>query len=381
MDAYRGLVMLAIASSAFGIPQVAEHFSHNPTWQAVAYQFKHVPWVGCTFWDLIQPSFMFMVGVSMAFSYAKRQRMGQSYRGMLGHASVRAGVLVALGVFLASNWSSETNYSFVNVLAQIGLGYIFLFLLWSRPPLVQLGATLGVLAGSWLLFAAYPLPAADFDYHSVGVSDDSTLLSSFAAHWNKNANVAADFDRWFLNLFPRSEPFTFNRGGYQTLNFIPSLATMIFGLLVGELMRSDRGSGKKLAWLVGGGLVGLAAGYALHATNLCPLVKRIWTPSWAIFSTGWCCLILAGFYTVIDLGRQRWWAFPLTVVGMNSIAMYMMSQLLKPWTRKTLQTHLGSDYSEAFGVAYAPMVEATTTVLVLWLLCYWLYRQRVFLRI
>jgi heparan-alpha-glucosaminide N-acetyltransferase len=307
--------------------------------------------------------------------------MGQSYARMLGHAGVRAVVLILLGIFLSSNWSSETNFTFVNVLTQMGLGYVFLFLLWNRPPPVQVTAAIGILAGYWALFAAHPLPAADFDYQAVGVEADWPLLSGFAAHWNKNVNAAAAFDLWFLNLFPRSAPFEFNSGGYQTLNFIPSLATMIFGLVAGELMRSERAPRSKLGWLLAAGLAGLTIGYALHATNLAPLVKRIWTPSWAIYSSGWCCLILAGFYAVVDLGGRRRWAFPLTVVGMNSIAMYMMSQLLKPWTRGALQTHLGKEYPRMFGETYAPIVEATAVVLVLWLFCYWLYRQKVFLRI
>lgn len=381
MDAYRGLVMLAIASSALGIPQVAKQFSASPTWQAAAYQFEHVAWTGCSFWDLIQPSFMFMVGVSMAFSYAKRQRLGQSYAQLLGHATVRAIVLVLLGIFLSSNWSRQTNFTFVNVLTQIGLGYVFLFLLWNRPRWVQWTAATGILVGYWALFAFYPLPGADFDYQSVGLPDDWPLMTGLAAHWNKNANVAADFDLWFLNLFPRPEVFRFNSGGYQTLNFIPSLATMIFGLMAGELMRSERYASSKLGWLVAAGLGGLAVGYGLHAAGVCPLVKRIWTPSWTLFSTGWTCLMLAAFYAVIDVGKQRWWAFPLTVVGMNSITMYVMSQLLKPWTRDSLQIHLGSEYSQAFGSVYAPMFEAIAVVTVLWLICYWLYRQKVFLRI
>ena len=103
------------------------------------------------------------------------------------------------------------------------------------------------------------------------------------------------FDLWFLNLFPRPKPFEFAAGGYHTLNFISSLATMIFGLLVGELMRSDRRPGKKLAWLLAAGLTGLVVGYTLPA--------------------------------------------------------------------------------------YAPIVEANADVLVLWLFCYWLYRQKVFFRI
>jgi heparan-alpha-glucosaminide N-acetyltransferase len=379
--------MLAIAANGLGITKVAEHFPKSHIWQTLAFHFDHVTWVGCGFWDLIQPSFMFMVGVSMAYSYVKRQSLGHSYARMLGHATVRAFVLVALGVFLSSNWSKETNYTFVNVLSQIGLGYVFLFLLWGRGAGVQLLTPALILMAYWGAFALYPLPAADFDYASVGVAD-GPYLSGFAAHWNKNTNVAAAFDVWFLNLFPRSTPFVFNSGGYQTLNFIPSLATMIFGLMAGELLRSKRGEFMKFLWLALAGLAGLAIGMAWHASGCGPIVKRIWTPSWAIYSTGWTLLLLAGFYLSIDLSSKwrwasplRWCAFPLIVVGVNSITMYCMSQLLKPWTRRSLEIHLGSGFAQILDSTYAPIVEATAVALVLWLFCFWLYRQKVFLKI
>ena len=98
---------------------------------------------------------------------------------------------------------------------------------------------------------------------SVGVSADWPHLEGIAAHWDKNTNAAAVFDQWFLNLFPRSKPFVFNGGGYLTLSFIPSLATMIFGLLAGELLRSPRTSDRRKFWiLVGAGLVGPGRGEA-----------------------------------------------------------------------------------------------------------------------
>lgn len=388
IDAYRGLVMFAIASHGLGIHAAAQNFPDSAVWTELARQTEHVAWVGCVAWDMIQPSFMFLVGVAMAFSCAKRQSRGDSYGSMCGHAVVRSIILVALGILLASNWSDRTVFEFPNVLAQIGLGYTFLFLLWGRRPLVQFGAAIAVLVLCWGWFALYPLPPQGFDYSSVGVPEDWAHLSGFAAHWDKNTNAAAAVDVWFLNLFPRPEPFVFNKGGYQTLNFIPSLATMLFGLMVGELLRGTRHGLVKLAVLVVSGLAGVLIGWALDRYGICPVVKRIWTPSWAIYSAGWACLVLALFYAAIDLWNRSflsraasWFAFPLVVFGANSILVYMMGQLVWGWTRDTLQIHLGADYALAFGEAYAPIVEASGVVLAFWLFCFWLYRQRVFLRI
>ncbi len=381
--------MFAIASHGLGIHTAAtKHFEHSPIWSALAHLTEHVPWVGCVPWDMIQPSFMFLVGVAMAFSCAKRLARGDSYGSMFGHAVIRSFVLVALGVLLSSNWSTQTNFEFPNVLAQIGLGYTFVFLMWNRSPVVQFGTAIAVLGAYWALFALYPLPPQGFDFASVGVPEDWTHLTGFAAHWGKNTNPAAAFDTWFLNLFPRAEAFVFNRGGYQTLNFVPSIATMVFGLMVGELLRSDRRGAVKFFVLFFAGLLGLLVGWALDLYGICPVVKRIWTPSWAIYSTGWTCLLLAAFYGAIDLWNRsslsraaRWCVFPLFVFGANSILVYMMGQLARGWTRNTLEIHLGRDYSAVFGLAYAPIVEASCVVLAFWLFCYWLYRQKIFLRI
>jgi predicted acyltransferase len=204
-------------------------------------------------------------------------------------------------------------------------------------------------------------------------------LHGFAAHWNKNANVAALFDRWFLNLFPGPEgkPFQFNEGGYATLNFVPSMATMLFGALAGRLLRSDRQPTEKLIMLLVAGALGVVIGSSLDP-DICPLVKRIWTPSWTIYSAGWAALELMAFYWLIDLRGLRFWAFPLVVVGMNSIAMYMMAQLTRPWVRSTLKIHLGH---ELFSGRYGPIIESAAVLFVWWLVCFWMYKRKVFLRI
>jgi len=387
LDAYRGFIMLAMASSGLGLRAAAQNLPENETLKFLAAQVDHVPWVGCVFWDLIQPAFMFMVGVSMAYSYSGRQARGQSYPRMFAHALFRSVVLVLLGVFLSSNWSKQTNFTFANVLCQIGLGYTFLFLLWNRPPIWQLTAALLILLADWGLFYAYPAPAADFKYSEVEVPANWEHLTGRAAHWDMNTNAAAAADRVFLNWFPQETEFKANKGGYTTLNFVPSLATMIFGLLAGGLMRSDRGAGAKLAILIASGLVCLGVGYALDRYDICPLVKRIWTPSWAIFSTGWVLLMLAGFYLVVDIVGLRRAALPLVVVGMNSIVMYCMAQLIGGkggWISQTLQRHFGEGVFTFYGriqAAYQPIVQMSLVLLTMWLVCVWLYRQKIFVRI
>lgn len=383
LDVFRGVTMLFMASEVMRIPAVARSFTDSPTAQWVARMLDHEPWVGVSPWDLIQPSFMFMVGVSLPFSIASRRARGDSYRSLLGHAAWRALILVALGIFLRSSGRESTYFTFEDVLTQIGLGYIFLFLIaYHLRPLGQWIAAGAILFAYWAAFALFPLPPAGFDTATVGVPADwPHRLSGFMAHWDKNTNFAAWFDVWFLNLFPREEPFLFNRGGYLTLNFIPSLGTMIFGLLAGELLRGPRAAREKLVRLVAFGTFGVLLGLALHALGVVPLVKRIWTPGWAIFSAGFATLFLAIYYFVIDMKRHRRWAFPFLVVGMNSIAMYFLVHEITGWIVDTFRIHFGAGALRAFGEPYEPVVAGAISLTVLWLILYWMYQRRIFIRI
>ena len=382
VDAYRGLVMLAMASggiATFGRLPGSEEGNWSIPLELLLQQFDHVQWRGSVFWDLIQPSFMFLVGVSMPFSYSRRRARGDGWLRLFGHAILRSLILVALAVFLASNGSRQTNYSFTNVLGQIGLGYIFVFLVLGRPPAFQLAAAVLILLADWLLFALYPLPGGDFPYGLYGANEPQLMVRGFFAHWNKNTNVAAEFDRWFLNLFPRpsDNPFTFDPGGYATLNFIPSIATMIFGVLAGELLKSKtwQVSKARILLLAGAGLWML--GLLLDGT-VCPIIKRIWTPSWVIASTGWTCWMLAAFYWVIEVCGFRRWSLPLAVVGANSIAIYLMAQLMKPFVAASIRTHFGR---EIFDGPNGTLVRGLSVLAVFWLICLWLYNRKIFIKI
>jgi heparan-alpha-glucosaminide N-acetyltransferase len=318
----------------------------------------------------------------LPFSIASRTAKGHSRGRMLLHAGWRALVLVLLGVFLRSMYSKQTNWTFEDTLSQIGLGYVPLFLLGLAKPRWQWAALAVILAGYWAAFAAYPAPPADFDYQSVGVPADWPYhYAGLAEHWNKNSNLAWAFDTRFLNLFPRAAEFTHNRGGYATLSFIPTLGTMILGLIAGGWLNQNAAAWKKVAWLVLTGGLLLAAGLAAHEYGLCPCVKRIWTPSWTLYSGGWCFLLLASFYAVIDAGGVTSWSLPLRVIGANSIAAYLLAHGPDRFILNALHIHLGPQCFEILGPAYEPLVAGAAVLSVQWLVLFWLYLQKIHMRI
>jgi predicted acyltransferase len=382
IDAYRGFVMLLLLGEVLRFCDVAAARPDSGLWAFLCRHQSHVPWVGASLHDLIQPGFSFLVGTALAFSVVARTAAGQSRRRMTLHAAWRALVLILLGIGLRSIGRPQTYFTFEDTLTQIGLGYLLLFLLALRPRRDQWLALAAILVGYWAAFAAYPTPPADFEYATVGVPADwPHHEDGFAAHWNKNSNLAWAFDVWFLNLFPREQPFLANRGGYATLSFIPTLGTMILGLLAGEVLRGDRPPRAKVRWLGTAGLAGVASGWLLGAAGINPMVKRIWTPSFTLWSGGVCFLILAAAYYAIDVRGHRRWAFPLVVIGMNSIAAYCIYEVGARFTADSLTTHVGPRTFAVLGEAYAPFLLGVATLLVFWLVLLWMYRRRVFLRI
>lgn len=384
VDAYRGLVMVLMMAELLQLGSLAKKFPENAPLGIAAYHQTHVEWVGCSLHDLIQPSFSFLVGVSLPFSLAQRRARGQSTPRMAAHAFWRGFLLIAIGTVLRSIGPDFPDYGFIDTLCQIGLGYGFLFLLALRPTRDQWLAVGAILVGYWALWAFWPLPGDDFDWKAVGVKPEwlhEHGLIGFAAHWNRGANPGAEFDRWFLNLFPRKDgqPFLFNGGGYVVLNFIPTLATMTLGLIAGGVLKGGRPPVEKVGWFLVAGLVGLAAGYGLGAAGVCPVVKKVWTPSWVLFSGGWCFVLLAGFYAVVDVVGWRGWAFPLVVVGANSIAAYCMSgSFVKPELLRMVRRHVGD---LGLSPEAAQLLHRGLTLLVLWLILLWMYRRKVFIKV
>jgi heparan-alpha-glucosaminide N-acetyltransferase len=361
LDAYRGFIMLAMVSAGLGTAKLRG----DPQWGWLAHQLDHVKWEGCVFWDLIQPAFMFMVGVAMPLAFAKRVARGESWSHQFGHVVRRCLLLIFIGVVMDSFGQDRPVVQFIRVLQQIAIGYFLAFFVLHLGPKVQALTALVLLAGHTAAFILYGGSAAD--------------------PWQRDSNIGSAIDQAIHAFFVSSglagvwPPST---GGYVVINAISSTATILFGVLAGELIRGRMTPGAKALVLSVCGLAGILAGLVLE--NWVPMVKRIWTATFAVYAAGWTALFMAYFYAVIDIFRWRRWSWPLVVVGVNSIFIYFCSgiltgtirSLLKPFTNDPLQRLLGSDYEH-----WAPVVMAVLVTFVLWLLCAWLYRKRIFFKV
>ncbi len=352
LDAYRGAVMLFLATGGFGIRHIAPAFEPSPAWAFLDLAFRHAKWTGCSLWDLIQPSFMFMVGVAMPLALAARRARGVSERSEIRHVVRRSFVLIALGIALESIGARELNFTFDNVLTQIGLGYGVVFALHSRRLRVQFAV-----AALLLIFWGF-------------------LLGLGATGYDRDHNAAMQFDVWFLNLFPRRQPFVTNGGGYVTLAFIPSIVTMLCGCWAGGYLSTRRPALAKAKDLLLAGLGAMAAGLLL--SMVMPLIKRLWTVSWTVFSAGATTALLAAFFFVVDVRGRTRVASWLASVGMNSILAYLFIELINPLLEWALKASLGPTLLSG---VFAPLWISLVSPVALLFLSRALHRRKLFLRI
>ena len=302
LDAYRGFIMLLLISEGFGLAVLKNHSG----WGWLANQVDHAAWEGCTFWDLIQPAFTFMVGVAMPFALARRVSQGAKTWDLFLHVAWRAFMLIALSN-IYSNWGSpELRLQLINVLSQIAFGYVLCFLITRLRFWTQVGIGIGMLVGYWALFAAFPGPDGP---------------------WSQVGNIGAVIDLKVLG---------YNYSGYYTtINFIGNAVTILFGCWAGALLRTRRSHYEKLTILAVCALAGFALGLVLEPFN--PMIKRLWTVSFTFFSAGWVILMLIGFYWTIEVKQVKRWAFPFLVLGMNSIFIYSLAQVgIAGWLNRGL---------------------------------------------
>lgn len=323
----------------------------HPAWNWLYEQTDHVAWEGCVYWDLIQPAFMFMVGVAMPFAFARRAALGDSWGKQFRHALLRAINLILIGWLLDNNGSEKIQLGFIRVLEQIAFGYVCAFFVVGRSFLTQGLVAASILVGYQLLWMFNPWNGPGGPW-AMG-----------------NENIGSAFDFWMLGR---------NYGGfYVGMNAIPSTATIIFGVIAGQLIAQNRPKGFTVAVLLVAGLAGIGLGLA--ASSWFPLIKRIWTPSFAVYSAGWTTLILLAFYWTIDVMKWRWWAFPLVVVGMNSIAAYVGGSF-RNWFRGMSKAWI-SGLEEPLGPLWFPVFQQALWVLAAWGVLYWLYRRRIFFKV
>jgi len=364
LDAYRGMTMLLMASFGFGAWELINQdwAVGHPQWQLFLSQFKHPEWEGCTLWDLIFPSFLFVIGVAMPFSYRGRSERGQSWGRQAMHAFVRGLIILALGDFIVSYLSGELQMQFPVVLQKIGVCYFLAFLVLRWHPTLQFGTAILLLVAHAALYLYYDVDAVD----------------PWARNQNAGYYVQETWRRWC-----GAETWWAVRSGNTVLNVITGTVNVIFGILCGRLLLPQLSAGIKILVMVLAGAAAMLAGWSLATWMpdpwLIPINKWLWTSSYTLWTGGFTFLFMALFYCAIDVMGFRRWAFPFVVVGMNSILVYMIAQLFRSEIGRAINLFIPKLLKDA-PIAY-PVVHSALTLFVIWAFAYWLYRNRVFVRI
>ena len=343
LDAFRGLIMILLVSDGLGFERLVQ----NPRYHAIAVQFDHSDWVGTTFYDLIAPAFLFMVGMSMPFSLGRRTAQGATLRQNLQHVLIRCLRLMLLSQILISIEANRLHFQMHNILTHIAVAYLVCFLIMQWRFSYQVAAAVLLLGVHSSLFFLFPAPDGAF---------------------TKTGNIGAVIDRAIMGY--NYESWTTN------LNVISTTATALFGVWAGNLLRSQRPRGAQMKILILSMLGAFAGGLAL--APFIPIIRRIWTASFALYSAGWVLAMFLILYLVIEVAGYRKLAFPLMVAGSNAIFIYSLDLVLRGWLNRSVAVFTGNF---VFVGTLAPVAQSCAVLLVMWSLCYWLYRHKIFLRL
>ncbi len=343
LDAYRGLIMVLLVSDGFGFDKLPK----QPLYDLIAHQFQHKPWGGAVFYDLIMPAFLFMVGVAMPFAFQRRLQKGETPRQIFHHVWVRCVSLILISEILVSIGEGRAQIQFHNVLTQVAITYFLCFFLMQMKFWQQALAAFLLLAGHSALYLLFPGPDGAFA---------------------QATNVGARIDRAIMG-FNYVWPCV-------NINFLSETPGVLFGVWTGNLLRSQRPRAEQLKILA----LGMAAAFAtgLLLSPLVPINKWLWTASYTLYTTGWVLLGMLAMILLVEYAGIRKPAFPLLVVGMNSLFVYCVDGLLRGGIDRSLR--LFTRGFESIGT-FAPVIQSCAVLLVIWSMAFWLYRRKIFIRV
>lgn len=353
LDFYRGLTMFLL------IAEFSHIFTHmvSPELEGsfiswLGTQFHHVKWEGMRFWDLIQPFFMFIVGVAMPLSFSRRMAKGDSMGKVTKHVFKRAFLMLFLGWALYCIDPGKIVFRFQNVLAQLGVAYVLAFVVIRKPVGIQIGFSVLLLLVTEGLYRFFPVEGFDKAFVN-----------------------GENFSAWFNILISGEE----NGGGWAMFNAIPTAAHTIWGVVAGQLLMSDKPAMKKMQLLVIAGVVGLVVGFGL--SSFTPIIKKIATSTFVIASGGWSVLALALCYWLIDMKKYQKGVLFFAVVGMNPLFIYLFAHV----GGANLIHKIVLPFSNALfgwtGELGAHLILGSIVLFLLWYICYWMYKKKIFIRI
>ena len=354
LDFMRGLIMVLLMLESTELYVRLLELDGTP-FHAIAVQLHHHPWHGLRFWDLIQPGFMFIAGTALALSLQRQAAAGVAWSVSLRKALKRSGWLFFWGVLDYAVRPKGLSFELWDVLTQLSFTLLVAFLVFRWSARGQIGFSVGLLVLTEVLYRLSAIPGFDqpfTDQHNFGNYLDLLLMRKI------------------------------NPDGWVAINCLPTAAHTIWGAVAGKLLISSQSSGAKVRWLLVAGMVALVAGFGLDWTTT-PIIKRIATTSFVLASGGFVLLGLAACYWAIDVRQRRPLITFFTVVGMNSLFIYLFFEIVGSRWFTSYVSAITNGLMAMAGVPLAVMgiVSALVVFTLEWKLCHFLYLKGIFYKV
>ncbi len=356
LDFYRGLIMVLLMLESSRLYDHLAEGTKGGFLEPLMNQFFHHPWHGLHFWDLIQPGFMFIAGVAMAYSIYKQKVNDVPWKTQAGKALRRSGWLFFWGVLDYAVRGDHLSFELWDVLTQLSVTMLIAFLIFKWKTGYQILFSIGLLLLTELLYRNSNIPGFEqpfTDQHNFGNYVDLLLMNKI------------------------------NPGGWVAINCIPTAAHTIWGAVAGKWLIKLKNDKSRITRILIFGLIALAAGYLLDFYHITPIIKRIATSSFVLVSGGYCLLGLALLYGWIDVLGHKRYLKPFIIVGMNSIFIYVFFEIVVDrWLYGYLHTLVAGVLTPfSFPVLPVEILASLVVFAVEWSLCLWLYRRKIFFKL
>jgi predicted acyltransferase len=356
LDVMRGIIMILLAAETAAVYESLSDLHLQGFFSNVMTQFYHHPWHGLRFWDLVQPAFMTMAGTAMFLSFYYKEQKGITWSSNFKHIAIRSLKLFILGTALHCVYAHKLVWELWNVLTQLAFTSLIAYMIIKRSFVFQ------IVAGLLLIILS------DVLYRTISVQG-----------YNQPYEDAHNFGN-YIDMLVMGK---INKGGWVAINIIPTAAHTVWGMAIGKLLLSATPAMKKLRLLLMFGCLALLAGYGLDKLNIVPIIKRISTASFVLASVGWVLLMFAFVYWLVDMRKRNKYAWIATVVGMNSIFIYLFFETVGgQWVNRTIAIFVNGFASL---LHIAPNIQAVLSAFVVlfaeWYLCYWLVKKNIFIKL
>ncbi|MCX6222671.1 MAG: DUF5009 domain-containing protein [Bacteroidia bacterium] len=349
IDFFRGFTMFLLVTGISGIfVELVKAGKGEAIIALIDTQFDHGVWYELYFWDLIQPFFMFIVGVAMPFSMAKRMARGETWKKSFYHALTRSFWLLVLGFMLGA---TDKTYSLTNILPQLSFAYLVAFLLIRKDIKWQLLVSFAMILLSDLLYRYWPVEGFN--------------------QLTPDHNFGAWFDLATVGHL--------NPNHWVTFNAIPTSAHVIWGVIVGKLLMKDWSPNKKILTLLITGLTGVIIGYSMDP--FIPVIERISTSSYVIVSGGWALVVMSISYWLVDVMNFRKVPTFFAIFGMNPIFIYIFASLGGGRLLNRMAVPFTSRLFFWSGEIAINMITIIVVAAMFWYITYFLYKRKIFFKL